>query len=125
MIWQFAAAGLLAAVGAGVHTWAGERRDIRNLMSSSVPAGYKLELRAVWHLFGATMLVCAAALFLLSFNRVLEPAGLFGQSIAMLFAVYGVMIAATLLMIQPRRLFRVPQWLVMLAIAGLAWWGSI
>lgn len=117
------AAALLSLAGAAVHTFAGERTDIRHLMASPVPLNEKLELRAVWHAYGITMLAASVALVAIALRP--DAAGaILARGIGALFVLHGIVTLATVLATDRRALLRVPQWLLMLAIGALAWWGA-
>ncbi|WP_101789933.1 hypothetical protein [Nonomuraea indica] len=118
------AAGITAAVVAAVHLTAGHVDPVRPLLASTLPQVPKRTLHAVWHLVSADLVLAAAALLYLA---LVQPPGtpLAGLLLAVHFAAYtAVFLAVTSTFDGAWRLLRLPQWLLLLPVAVLAWIGS-
>jgi membrane-anchored protein YejM (alkaline phosphatase superfamily) len=124
MIWQFFVAGLIAALGAFVHTVFGERTNIKNLWTSAVPINEKLELRGTWHGFGVLLVLTAVVLLLIALTDVIENPRMIAHFIAITYALIGLTFLSVVLREGVAQVDRVPGWLLLLAIAGFTWWGA-
>jgi len=125
MNWQFLVAGIIAAMAALVHTIGGESTNIRHLRRSDVPATEQLELRGVWHAFSIALTLSAAILLVSAFAGAPGmPIGVI-QALAVYYALCALVWLVVTVITQVRLLLRVPQWLLLLAIAGFAWWGTL
>lgn len=124
MNWLFLIAGIVAAIGALIHAFLGERTDIKSLLASSVPPNEKVELRGLWHGFSAILTLTAVALFLLSLTDLIENPRTVAHLIAVTYAAVSLAFLAVVLRAGTSMLARVPQWVLLLAIAVLAWWGA-
>jgi hypothetical protein len=117
----FLIASLVCVVAAVIHGVAGERTNIRVLAHTEMQPTLKLELRAVWHI--VTVHLAASAVMLLLLAIAVQPQVLIGQLIVAQFFVYGlgwVGLAA----LSKIGLLKAPQWVLLLAIAGLTYWGT-
>lgn len=123
MNWFLLIAGVLTGLAAVVHALAGERTDIRHLMASDVPLNEKIELRGVWHTFSIALGGSALLLFYsVLVNRTLLVDELL-SGLAIFYILCGLMILGLILGTQRNYLVKVPQWLLLLVIGGLMWWG--
>lgn len=121
MSWQLVAAGLLAALGAAWHGAGGERTILRDLRASQTPPLSKVLLRTVWHLL--TLTLSATAIWLLA-SGIAGPGTLGGERfIAALYAGYALV--ALVVAAYRGALLKIPQWLLLGAIAALTWWGAV
>jgi hypothetical protein len=120
---QLLIAAILVLVGAAIHTFAGEKTDIKHLKRSQIPAGLKLEIRMSWYMAAIDMAVSGIYMLFLAFNDSLEGARLLVSFTALRITLYGVVAFLLLLITQRDYLFRVPQWVLLIAIGLMAWWG--
>ncbi|MEV0945258.1 hypothetical protein [Rhodococcus sp. NPDC049939] len=119
------AAGVTAAGVAVIHLVAGHADVVRPLLASTLAQVPKRTMHSVWHLVSADLVFAAAALVYLG---LVQPEGtrLVGLLLAAHFAAYaGVFLAITLTFDGSSRLFRLPQWLLLLPVAVLALLGSV
>lgn len=96
--------------------------DIRHLMRSEIPTSLKAELRMSWYLVSIDMSASGVYLLLVA-TGTLEPNQLLLGFIALRFLLYGASTLTQLLLTQRDHLFKVPQWILLLAIGLLTWWG--
>ncbi|MCP2318053.1 hypothetical protein APR12_003406 [Nocardia amikacinitolerans] len=118
-------AGVAAAAVAGVHVVAGHIDPVRPLLDSALPDVPKRTLHVVWHWVSVDLVLSALTLVALA---VAEPTGteLVALLTALHFAAYTVVfvVVATALP-GPRRLLRLPQWMLLAPIAVLALAGAV
>jgi hypothetical protein len=119
------ASATLILIGAAVHTVGGEMMDIKHLKRSDVPANLKLELRMSWYLAAIDMAVSGTYLLYLAFNDTLQGARLLIGFTALRVTLYGLMALLLLLVTQRDQIFKVPQWILLIGIGLLAWWGIV
>ncbi|MEV0342503.1 hypothetical protein AB0H49_26085 [Nocardia sp. NPDC050713] len=117
-------AGIAAAAVAAVHVIAGHVDPVRPLLDSALPDVPKRTMHVVWHWVSVDLVLTAITLIVLA---VAEPSGteLVALLTALHFAAYSVVfvvIAAALP--GPRRLLRLPQWILLAPIALLALVGA-
>ncbi|MEM7125725.1 MAG: hypothetical protein AAF702_05335 [Chloroflexota bacterium] len=125
MNWPLLIAGGLTALAALVHALAGERTDIRHLLASDVPTNEKLELRGVWHTFSIAL---AGSAFIAFYSVLVQQTMLLNdllRGLALFYLLCGTMVFLLILGTERRFLLKVPQWLLLLVIGGLMWWGSV
>ncbi|MEU2035915.1 hypothetical protein [Nocardia amamiensis] len=118
------AAGVSAAAVAAVHVVAGHVDPVRPLLACALPEVPKRTLHAVWHLVSADLVLAAITLIVLAFA---QPSGsdLAGLLLAAHFAAYTAVFLVIIASLRgPRRLLRLPQWMLLLPIAVLAWLGA-
>lgn len=114
------AAGALAAITTGIHLVAGHVDPIRPLLSSSLAETPKRTLHACWHMASIVQASAALVLLYLAFNQSASEKAL-ARFIAVNYLGFGlVFLAITLSVDWPRRLVRLPQWALLLLIAGFA-----
>ena len=121
---QLLIAAILVLVGAAIHTFAGEKTDIKHLKRSQIPTGLKLEIRMSWYMAAIDMAVSGIYMLFLAFNDSLKGASLLVNFTALRFILYGIMAFLMLLITQRDYLSKVPQWILLIAIGLLAWWGT-
>lgn len=115
----------LVLIGAIVHTIGGEMTDIKHLLQSKIPANLKVELRMGWYMAAIDMFVSGTYMLFLAFNNSLEGRNLLVGFIALRIILYGIMAFLLLLITQRDHLFKVPQWILLIVIGLIAWWGVI
>ncbi|AOW91689.1 hypothetical protein BFN03_00630 [Rhodococcus sp. WMMA185] len=119
------AAGVTAAAVSAIHLTAGHVDTVRPLLASALAQVPKRTMHAVWHLVSADLVLAAAALIFLGLAQP-EGTQLVGLLIGVYFAAYsGVFLVITLTFDGWTRLFRLPQWLLLLPISVLALLGSV
>lgn len=123
MNWLLFIAGILTGLTALVHAFAGERTDIRHLMASDVPLNEKIELRGVWHTFSLALGGSALLLFYAVFINQTALVEELLSGLAVFYILCGLMVLGLILGTQRDHLAKVPQWLLLLIIGGLMWWG--
>ena len=114
------AAAILTLIGAIVHAIGGEKTDIKHLLHSEIPTSLKVELRMSWYLVAIDMAVSGIYMLLVVTGTLPEDGPLLGF-IALRFVLYGACALMLLLLTQRDYLFKVPQWVLLMAI-GLAIW---
>jgi len=116
-------AALLALLGTLVHEIGGERTNIKQLLQTGMATNLTVELRMVWHLFAVDMAVSAIYLLLVGLGGVLPRSDPLLGFIALRFVLYGLVALLLVLVTQRDHLLKVPQWLLLLGIGLLVWWG--
>ena len=89
-------------------------------MHSEIPTNLKVELRMSWYLVAIDMAVSGIYMLLVVTGALPENEPLLGF-IALRFVLYGASALVLLLLTQRDCLFKVPQWVLLIAI-GLAIW---
>ncbi len=124
-------AGLLSALAALIHPVAGEYLLVRHLQSSQLvttPFGdgdiSRRILRVVWHVATLDFFLSAVVLFIMALTDLIPQSQYIARFIALHFLGYTLLIWG----VAGRRFFyvllHVPQWLLLLSIGVLAWWGA-
>jgi hypothetical protein len=122
MNWFIIASGVLAAIAAVIHIAAGGSEVARPLLESSVDQVVKLTMYACWHLVSVALVLSALAL--LASGSALVDSPLMVAYISTLWLLFGlVFLVVTLGMAKPRGLFRLPQWVLLVPVGVLGWWG--
>lgn len=114
------AAGIVAAVTAGVHILAGHFDPVRPLLGSDLAATPLRTMHAVWHLVSVDLTLTAVTLCYLALA---SPVGtdLVALLVAARFLGYaGVFLAITMSVDWSRPLLRLPQWMLLLPVAALS-----
>jgi hypothetical protein len=128
---QFLAAGALAMLGAAIHGGAGEVLVLRKLFSGELPPSRfggpnatRVMIRVTWHVVTLTFAVFGSALATCGF---LGPGdGCRGVGVVAATSFTGFLVLAVVVALHERmRLFAHKGPLAFLAIAVLAWWGSL
>jgi hypothetical protein len=119
--WPYLVAGALTILLGGAHGVIGERTFLRRVRASELTRYDQRTLRLVWHLFTVAMVVTGALLVVNSTGAVNVAAG---RTLAVILAAWSIFFAVYLAAIDPRLLVRVPQPLLLMAAAVLAWFGS-
>lgn len=122
---QFLVGAILLFVAFGIHVFAGEKTDVKELMQSNVPANYKAELRMTFHVIAVDCLISGIYLMILAFNNTIAGTNLLASFTALRFAAYGVMAFFLLLFTKRDHLLKFPQWVSLIAIGGVIWWGTL
>jgi hypothetical protein len=128
---QFLAAGAIALLAAAIHGGAGEVLILRKLFSGELPSSRfggpvatKVMIRVTWHVATLTFAVLGSALASCGF---LGPGdGCRGIGVVAASSFTGFFALAVVVVLQrPRALIRHRGPLAFLAVAALAWWGTI
>ena len=119
---QLFVAAILTLIGAIVHAIGGEKTDIKYLLHSEIPTNLKVELRMSWYLVAIDMAVSGIYMLLVVTGTLPDNEPLLGF-IALRFMLYGVSALVLLLLTQRDYLFKVPQWVLLIAIGLVVWWG--
>ncbi len=115
------AAGTLAAITTGIHVFAGHVDPVRPLLSSTLAEVPKRTFHVVWHMVSLFLALSAVVLLYLALTEV-ASANALARFIAVNYLGFGlVFLTITLSLDWPRRLFRLPQWALLLPVAALAW----
>ncbi len=131
MIPQFLFAGAIALAAAAIHGGAGEVLILRKLFSGELPssrfggaAATKVMIRVTWHIATLTFAVTGAALATCGFLGPGDGCRGIGYVAASSFTGF-VALAILVTLQRPRRLIRHPGPLAFVAVAALAWWGTL
>lgn len=129
MNWYFLIAGVVSLLAVPLHIWGGEStlKQIPAEAFPNVPNGNsniaKQEIRFGWHMVSVDLLLAGLVLIVLA----IEPVNLIAQLLAVYFVGYSLVIL--LLPLTALRSFetllRLPQWILTLTIAALAWVGTL
>ena len=129
MNWYFLIAGVVSLLAVPLHIWGGESTLKQTSAEAfpNVPNGNsniaKQEIRFGWHMVSVDLLLAGLVLIVLA----IEPVNLIAQLLAVYFVGYSLVIL--LLPLTALRSFetllRLPQWILTLAIAALAWVGTL
>ena len=120
---QLLISAVLILLGALIHTIGGEITDIRQLMASRMPTNLKIELRMSWYLAAIDMAVSGVYLLVIALTGDVNGAELFVSFTALRVTLYGVMAFLLLVITQRDHLLKIPQWILLIAIGVLAWFG--
>lgn len=128
---QFLVAGAIALLAAAIHGGAGEALILRKLFSGELPssrfggpAATKVMIRVTWHVATLTFAVLGSALATCGFLGPGEACRGIGFVAASAFTGF-VALAILVTLQRPRRVIRHPGPLAFLAVAALAWWGTL
>ena len=131
MIPQFLVAGAIALMAAAIHGAAGEILILRKLFSGELPSSRfggahatKVMIRVTWHIATLTFAVIGSALAtcgVLGPGEACRGIGLVAASSFTGFVALAVMVTVQ----RPRRLIRHPGPIAFVAVAALAWWGTL
>jgi hypothetical protein len=128
---QFLAAGLLSLVAAAIHGGAGEALVLRKLFSGDLPssrfggpAATRVMIRVTWHIATLTFALLGSALSTCGFLGPGAGCQGIGLVTASLFTAF-VALAVVVAMQRPRGRIRHAGPVVFLAVAALAWWGTV
>ncbi|GAA1553910.1 MULTISPECIES: hypothetical protein [Streptomyces] len=120
--WLLTAGGIAAATTL-IHATAGSRSVVRPLLGSELAAEPKRTLHVVWHMVTADLLFSSIALLVLSFTA--APGTALVVFIAAHYLAYAaVFLTVTLAADWPRPLLQLPQWMLLLPVAVLAFIGT-
>jgi hypothetical protein len=119
--WPHVAAGLMTILLGAAHGIIGERTFLLRVRASELARYDKRTLRLVWHLFTVAMLTTGALLVAASATTV---GGVVARAFAVLLAAWGLFFGLYVASLDPRLLARVPQPLLLIVAALLAWFGS-
>jgi hypothetical protein len=119
-------AGYLAAFTAAVHTFAGTYEVHAPLLTSTLPEPLALLLYACWHLVTVALCLSAWALLRPPTPRTLQSQALLSGAIGILWASFGIVFVAVALLLGESlsTLLVLPQWVLLLPVGALAWFGS-
>jgi len=118
------ASGVVVAGTAVVHLVAGQIDPVRPLLAATMNESSKWTLHACWHLVSADLVLAAAVLVYLARND--DPGIAAPRLISAHFLAYGlVFIVIGLTSAGPRGLVVLPQWVLLLPVAALAWAATV
>jgi hypothetical protein len=119
-------AGLLAAMTAAVHTFAGTYEVHAALLNSTLPKPLALLLYACWHLVTVTLCLSAWALLRPLRGRTAESHAVLAAAIGTAWFLFGLVFLGVSLLVGGSwsMLLVLPQWLLLLPVGVLAWLGS-
>ncbi len=119
-------AGLLAALTAVVHTFAGTYEVHVPLLNSTLPKPLALLLYACWHLVTVTLCLSAWALLRPLEPRTVESQAVMASAIGVAWFLFGSVFIAIALVFGGTlsTLLVLPQWLLLLPVGALSWFGS-
>lgn len=128
---QFLVAGALSLLAAVVHGGAGEALIVRRLPFGQLPstpfggpAATKVMIRFTWHAITLTFAVMGTALATCGVLGPGDSCRGIGITAASVFTTF-VLLTAVVLLQRPRTFLPHPGPLAFLAIAALAWWGTL
>ncbi|MGH2709737.1 MAG: hypothetical protein ACRDH9_00840 [Actinomycetota bacterium] len=131
MIPQFLAAGAIALLAAAIHGGVGEALVVRPLVAGELPSSRfggphatRAMIRVTWHIATLTFAVLGLALATCGFLGPGEGCRGIGFVAASSFTGF-VVLAIVVVLQRPRRLVRHPGPLAFVAVAALAWWGTL
>lgn len=113
-------AGLLALFTALVHTFAGEKDVVRPFKATNTDLTIKKTLHAVWHLVTVFLFLSAFTLLWASYQPMKELVIFIGLNYLLFAAVFLIISLATP---WQHRLFRLPQWILLLSVSLLCFMG--
>jgi uncharacterized Tic20 family protein len=119
MNWFIISSGAIAALTAGIHLSLGGVTIARPLLASSLEDEVKFTMYACWHLVSVILVLSAFALLatgvgMMALNS--SPIAFISLS-WLLFGL--VFLTVTLGVAKPRRLFRFPQWILLIPVGIL------
>lgn len=116
---------LLSSFTAILHTFIGTSEIEIPLLSAGLKPEISLLLLACWHLVSVTLILSAVAYFLIAKNIHNQQYSILGQFISVLWIGFGfVFILIALIYADPRMLLLLPQWILLIPIGLLGFWGS-
>ena len=95
------------------------------------PTFHKLEkwttIRCGWHWISVDLLMAAIFLFLMLFSEIVQDKIFFMRLLSIYFLAYGLifLLVITLTKSFPNNYLKIGQWLLMLLLSGIIYWGSI
>jgi hypothetical protein len=114
------ASGLLCFVTALVHTVAGHFDPVVPFLRTELEATAKATLYVCWHMVTVTLYVSALALLGLGLSPTTSGATLLATFISGLYVLYSILFLAIGARRFNWRLFRLPQWTLLLPVGVLA-----
>ena len=119
-------AGVLCLFTALLHLIAGGRDVVRPLTAATMDETARGTLYACWHLVTAALFLSAMALLGLGLRPAYPGAQLLALGISLLFVAFAlVFLCITWSRDWRPRLFKLPQWLLLLPVGLLALWGAL
>jgi len=119
------AAGLIAALTAGLHTFVGTSEIQEPLLRSTIPQPVSLLLYACWHLVTVTLILSAVALIWSAYPKNRTSAGVLPRFVSLLWLLFGlVFVAVALLFSGPSTLLVLPQWILLIPVGVLGLLGN-
>lgn len=128
MIWQLVVAGSLSGLGAAAHYYFGEKDAISYVLKTDIMTDVKFDVRIVWHMFSALMLISALVLLAVAFGDPFDnsaTADAVVRFIAIQQIIFGVMFGVGQALRSRQKLLANPQWLLLALIGIFAWWGTL
>lgn len=119
-------AGYLAVFTAAVHTFGGTYEVHAPLLNSALPKPLALMLYACWHLVTAVLCLSSWALLRSPSPRTIQSQAVLAGAIGIAWTSFGLVIIAVALLFGESlsTLLVLPQWVLLLPVGALAWFGS-
>jgi hypothetical protein len=124
MNWQLLIAGILALIATAGHAIGGEMTNIRPLMKTDLPQNLKVGFRNVWHMVSIAALASALMLLFMGIAAPNFNVMVIARGIAVAFALWGAIWLVLTAITNAQLLIKLPQWILMFAVAIFAWWGA-
>jgi hypothetical protein len=128
---RFLAAGILTLLAVCLHIYTMEVWIYPKLQDAGFPSTpfgdstqTKKAYRMLWHFFTVNFFGTAAAQFLLAFTGYLGDPRIVGRFVALHWFAF-TLVAFWIAEFSPKQLIRAFQWILLLAIGGLTWWGTV
>ena len=119
------AASMLAAFTAAVHCFVGGQDTLGPLLASSIDAGAKYTLYAVWHMATVVLSFSSLAFLFGAWSEYARPARWMVSMLALLWLAFGlVFVVVALVAGGTDWLLRLPQWTLLLPVGGLGLFGA-
>lgn len=119
-------AGLLALATTLIHIIAGGEDIASLLLATPMEEEAKLVLYAVWHMASVTLGFSSLLLLKSSLTRYMHKMLLLVRFIAFLWCSFGLIFLVVIAMQTTSGwLFKLPQWLLLLPVGLLSFWGSL
>ena len=119
------ASGLIAAITAALHAFAGTLEIQEPLLRSTLPLPLRLLLYACWHLVTVTLVLSALALIWSARPNNRVVAGALPRFVSLLWLLFGlVFIAVALVFSGPSTLLVLPQWVLLIPVGILGLLGD-
>lgn len=116
----------LAAFTAAVHIVVGGDDVAAPLLASSLAGEPKLTLYAVWHMASLVLVMSAAAFFVGGLPGQAQSADYLVRFVSALWCAFGgVFLIVAAIQPETQWLFKLPQWLLLLPVGVLGFYGSL
>jgi hypothetical protein len=127
----FLAAGIFTLICVSLHIYTMEVWIYPKLKDDGFPATpfgdnvqTKKSFRMLWHFFTVDFFFTAAAQFIMALTDWISNPVLLGRFIALHWFAY-TLVAFWIAQFQPSQLIRAFQWILLVIIGALTWWGTV